>query len=194
MPQGGYRARGEQAILFSVAAWDVNCPQHIPQRFEATDVAAALAERDGRIAALEAESRGIEGKDFLARQVNCGGKACNFRGACIRFPPLRRLTGDILTKIYEIGLDRNAANHQPLTPLTLLERAAKTYPDHNAIIHGSARISYRDFWRRSLRLASALGSKRHRQGRHRHRDAVQHAGRCWRRISACRWSRPCCTR
>lgn len=50
-----YRARGEQAILFSVSAWDMNCPQHIPQRFEAADVAAALSERDRRIAALEAE-------------------------------------------------------------------------------------------------------------------------------------------
>ena len=54
MPQG-YRARAEQIILFTVAAWDSNCPQHIPQRFEAADVAAALAERDARIAALEAE-------------------------------------------------------------------------------------------------------------------------------------------
>ncbi|ESY69968.1 MULTISPECIES: acyl-CoA synthetase [Mesorhizobium] len=57
---------------------------------------------------------------------------------------------------YEQDLDKNAANHQPLTPLTYLERAAKTYPDHIAIIHGSQRISYRDFWRRSLKLASAL--------------------------------------
>ncbi|MEI9422951.1 acyl-CoA synthetase [Mesorhizobium sp. Cs1299R1N1] len=57
---------------------------------------------------------------------------------------------------YEQDLDRNAANHQPLTPLTYLERAAKTYPDHIAIIHGGQRISYRDFWRRSLKLASAL--------------------------------------
>jgi predicted pyridoxine 5'-phosphate oxidase superfamily flavin-nucleotide-binding protein len=54
MPEG-YKARPEQVILFSVAAWDSNCPQHIPQRFEAADVAAALAERDQRIAALEAE-------------------------------------------------------------------------------------------------------------------------------------------
>jgi uncharacterized protein len=54
MPEG-YKARAEQAILFTVAAWDSNCPQHIPQRFEAADVAAALAERDQRIAALEAE-------------------------------------------------------------------------------------------------------------------------------------------
>lgn len=38
---------------------------------------------------------------------------------------------------YEQDLDRNAANHQPLTPLTYLQRAAMTYPDHVAIIHGS---------------------------------------------------------
>ena len=50
-----YKARPEQAILFTVAAWDSNCPKHIPQRFDAADVAAALAERDRRIAALEAE-------------------------------------------------------------------------------------------------------------------------------------------
>jgi uncharacterized protein len=50
-----YRARPEQAILFNVAAWDANCPQHIPQRFEAADVARALQERDQRIAQLEAE-------------------------------------------------------------------------------------------------------------------------------------------
>ncbi|MEO8604710.1 MAG: pyridoxamine 5'-phosphate oxidase family protein [bacterium] len=54
MPEG-YKARPEQAILFTVSAWDINCPQHIPQRFEAAQVAAALAERDQRIAALEAE-------------------------------------------------------------------------------------------------------------------------------------------
>jgi len=54
MPED-YKARPEQVILFTVSAWDVNCQQHIPQRFEAADVAAALAERDSRIAALEAE-------------------------------------------------------------------------------------------------------------------------------------------
>ncbi len=54
MPEN-YKARPEQTIMFSVAAWDSNCPQHIPQRFEAADVAIALAERDRRIAALEAE-------------------------------------------------------------------------------------------------------------------------------------------
>jgi fatty-acyl-CoA synthase len=57
---------------------------------------------------------------------------------------------------YEQDLDRNPANYQPLTPLSYLERAAKTFPDHVAIIHGRQRTTYRDFWRRSLKLASAL--------------------------------------
>ena len=54
MPEG-YQARPEQVILFTVAAWDSKCPQHIPQRFEAADVAAAIAKREQRIAELEAE-------------------------------------------------------------------------------------------------------------------------------------------
>ncbi|THD68208.1 MAG: pyridoxamine 5'-phosphate oxidase [Bradyrhizobium sp.] len=54
MPQG-YKARPEQVILFGISAWDTNCPQHIPQKFDAADVAAALAARDARIAELEAE-------------------------------------------------------------------------------------------------------------------------------------------
>ena len=51
----GYKARPEQVIVFTIAAWDTNCPQHIPQKFDAGDVAAALAARDARIAKLEAE-------------------------------------------------------------------------------------------------------------------------------------------
>lgn len=60
MPQL-YKARPEQVIVFTVAAWDANCPQHIPQRFEAADVAAALAERDRRIAELESEVARLKG-------------------------------------------------------------------------------------------------------------------------------------
>ena len=51
----GYRARVEQAILFTVSAWDSNCPQHIPQRLEAAEVTALLAERDKRIEELTKE-------------------------------------------------------------------------------------------------------------------------------------------
>ena len=57
----GYKARPEQVILFTIAAWDTNCPQHIPQKFDAGDVAAALAARDARIAELEAELAGLKG-------------------------------------------------------------------------------------------------------------------------------------
>jgi fatty-acyl-CoA synthase len=64
-----------------------------------------------------------------------------------------------VSNIYEIGLERNPANHQPLTPLTLLERAAKTYPDNPAIIHGDVQLTYHQFWERSIRLASALGAR-----------------------------------
>jgi len=51
----GYKARAEQVMLLKVTAWDANCPQHIPQRFEAAEVAQALEERDRKIAALEDE-------------------------------------------------------------------------------------------------------------------------------------------
>ena len=57
----GYKARPEQAVVFRIAAWDTNCPQHIPQKFDAADVAAALESRDARIAELEAELTALKG-------------------------------------------------------------------------------------------------------------------------------------
>ncbi len=60
---------------------------------------------------------------------------------------------------YEEGLGRNPANFQPLTPLTLLERAAAVYPDQLAVVHGNARYSYRQLYDRSRRLASALARR-----------------------------------
>jgi uncharacterized protein len=65
MPQG-YRARPVQVIVFKVSAWDTNCPQHIPQKFDAADVAAALASRDARIAELEAELAALKGQPASA--------------------------------------------------------------------------------------------------------------------------------
>lgn len=60
---------------------------------------------------------------------------------------------------FDTGLDRTPANYQPLTPLVFLERAAAVHPDHVAIIHGSERIAYRDFYARSRQLASALQAR-----------------------------------
>src|SRR4051812_32620803 len=67
-------------------------------------------------------------------------------------------------KPYETGLDRVAANFQPLTPLSFLERAAQVFPRHTAIIHGSRRIDYATFYARSRRLASALAKQGIRKG------------------------------
>jgi fatty-acyl-CoA synthase len=61
-----------------------------------------------------------------------------------------------MTNPYDIDLDRNPANFQPLTPLGFLERAAAVYPAHTAIIHGPLRRTYAEFYARTRRLASAL--------------------------------------
>jgi uncharacterized protein len=60
MPEN-YRARPEQAILFTVEAWDVNCPQHIPLKLDAGEVSAAIEHLNARIAALEAENAQLRG-------------------------------------------------------------------------------------------------------------------------------------
>ena len=60
---------------------------------------------------------------------------------------------------YDTDLDRNPANHQPLTPLTFLERAALVFPEHTAIVHGALRRSYAEFYARSRQLASALAQQ-----------------------------------
>src|SRR3712207_1757000 len=58
--------------------------------------------------------------------------------------------------MYERDLGRNAANYAPLTPLSFLKRSAEVYPNRTAIIRGDRRYSYREFYERCRRLASAL--------------------------------------
>jgi fatty-acyl-CoA synthase len=89
---------------------------------------------------------------------------------------------------YDTGLDKNPANYQPLTPLTYLERAAATFPDHTAIIHGEMRVPYRDFYARSRRLASALAARGVRAKATRCRRCCSTRRRSWRRIMASRCS------
>ena len=87
---------------------------------------------------------------------------------------------------YDTDLDRNPANFQPLTPLGFLERAAGVFPGHTAIIHGTLRRNYAEFYARSRRLASALGEARHQARRHSVGDAGQYAGVARMRTTACR--------
>ncbi len=60
---------------------------------------------------------------------------------------------------YEQNLDKCPANHQPLTPLTIVARAAEVYPDTIAVIHGASRFTYKDYFARCRRLASALSQR-----------------------------------
>ena len=68
------------------------------------------------------------------------------------------------SSIYDRDLEQNPANYQPLTPISFLERAAAVFPDHTAIIHGRQRTSYRDFYARAKRLASALAKRGIKRG------------------------------
>jgi len=73
------------------------------------------------------------------------------------FPRSQLRVGDSYDPIpHDRDLDRNAANFQPLTPLTFLERAAEVFSDRVAIADGRRRHNYRDFHTRSKKLASEL--------------------------------------
>ncbi len=61
--------------------------------------------------------------------------------------------------IYETGLDKGPANFAPLTPLTLLERAASVFPERCSVIHGERRYSWAQTYARCRRLASALAKR-----------------------------------
>ena len=61
--------------------------------------------------------------------------------------------------IYETGLDQAAANYQPLSPLTFIERSAAVYPDRLAVIHGETRRTWAQTFARCRRLASALSKQ-----------------------------------
>src|SRR5271166_2286435 len=63
------------------------------------------------------------------------------------------------TNPYEVDLDRNPANYQPLSPLGLIARAAAIYPARTAVIHGARRYSWAESYARCRRLASALAKR-----------------------------------
>src|SRR5690242_20133408 len=65
---------------------------------------------------------------------------------------------------YDVDLDRNPANYQPLTPIGFLERAAAVFPNHTAMVHGTMRRSYAEFYTRSRRLGSALSKRGIKRG------------------------------
>src|SRR6204780_4599246 len=65
---------------------------------------------------------------------------------------------------YDTDLERNPANFQPLTPLSFLARAAEIYPDQTAIVHGARSWTYREFYARARKFASALAKRGIKRG------------------------------
>jgi uncharacterized protein len=63
-----YPARAEQAVLFEVKAWDANCPRHIPQKFDAAEIAEVVAKLRSRIRALEAENDKLRAGTHVSSQ------------------------------------------------------------------------------------------------------------------------------
>jgi len=61
MPED-YSAKPEQVIIFDIEAWDSNCPQHIPQKIDAADVAETVSRLEAWIAALETENAALKAK------------------------------------------------------------------------------------------------------------------------------------
>jgi fatty-acyl-CoA synthase len=61
--------------------------------------------------------------------------------------------------IYDLDLDKNDANHAPLTPLTFLAWTAEVYPERLAVVHGTRRLTWSDVYARARRLASALAAR-----------------------------------
>ena len=60
---------------------------------------------------------------------------------------------------YDVGLDKNAANYTPLSPLSLLARTAYIYPARIAVVHGDWQLTWREVYARCRRLASALAKR-----------------------------------
>ncbi|MGY8997851.1 MAG: AMP-binding protein, partial [Alphaproteobacteria bacterium] len=63
------------------------------------------------------------------------------------------------TSIYDADLERNGANHVPLSPVSFLARTAAVYPDRIAVVHGSLRRTWGETGIRCRRLASALARR-----------------------------------
>ncbi len=58
--QQGYTAQAQQVILFTIEAWDSNCPQHIPRKFDAADVANIVEKLERRVGELETENARLQ--------------------------------------------------------------------------------------------------------------------------------------
>ncbi len=64
----GYKAKPERALLFTIEAWDVNCPQHIVTRFTEAEMETAFNAVKAKMAELETENARL--RAALAQQTS----------------------------------------------------------------------------------------------------------------------------
>ena len=131
----GYKARPERAIVIRVTAWDANCPQHIPQRLEADDVKAALAERDARIAALETEVK--------QRSIQLDGEKAVRQGAAMSDvihprPPLPPFTRE--TALQKVRAAEDAWNGRAPERVSLAYTPDSRWRNRSEFIRGRPEI------------------------------------------------------
>jgi len=95
----GYEAKPEQVIVFTIDAWDVNCPQHIPQKLDAADVAKALDEWRLKTEALENENAVL--RRALAEARRAGDSPI---GAAVARGPRQQIRSGIRTAPVELAV------------------------------------------------------------------------------------------
>lgn len=61
-----------------------------------------------------------------------------------------------MENIFDMHLDKNSANYEPLSPLSYIKRAAMVFPDRISIIHGDKSYTWKETYQRCVRLACAL--------------------------------------
>jgi len=110
--------------------------------------------KPARAAARRSKARPNKPRAALARPTGAARK-----GAAARRRPAARARGDLWA-----SLKPNAANFAPLTPVSFLPRSAELHPDRVAVIHGTRRFTYAEFFARARRLASALARRGVRKG------------------------------
>jgi fatty-acyl-CoA synthase len=99
-----------------------------------------------------------------SRAASPRGREARRRRTAQPAPRAVRPSKPAATNPYDLDLDRNPANYQPLTPITFLERSAKVFPERVAIIHGARRWTYAELYARTRKLASALAGRGIKRG------------------------------
>src|SRR6187431_2578348 len=81
-------------------------------------------------------------------------------------PMVKTRKSNVATRKRDLWADLKpgTANHTPLSPISFLPRAAEIYPDRVAVVHGDLKFTYREFFERAKRLASALAKKGVKRG------------------------------